>query len=258
MVTAEYKERIRELYDKIAPEYDISSKLYITRIMERCEEKVIYKILRNKSFPKSLDIGSGTGRYIPLLSKISKYIVALDFSLNMLQILKKKHRHCKNLDIICADAEHPPFREKTFDFIFSTLTFDHIPNFELMLEEIFRLLKNERMFIVSSFNEKLLERYRRNHGIPENTIDFETENVPKTYIYEKGHTPEELTPIFKKIGFKNIIVISCCLWPVLLSILPKGIRSKVLRVYGPLIDKVLRLFRSFRENALLYIYLVKA
>lgn len=258
MISVEYKKHIRELYDKIALEYDVSSKLYIVRIIEHCEEEVIYKILKNKCFPKSLDVGSGTGRYIPLLSKVSKYTVALDFSLNMLQILKKKHRHYRNLDVVCADAEYLPFREKTFDFILSTLMFDHVLNFKHMLKEIFRLLRNKGVFILSSFNEKLLEKYRRARGIPENTIDFETEYVSKTYVYEKGHAPKELIPIFKKIGFKNVIVIGCCLWPIFLRILPKGIRNKVLKVYSPLIDKVLRLFRLFRENALLYIYLVKA
>jgi len=251
------KEKVKELYDKIAPEYDLSSKLHITRIIEKCEEAVIYDLLRNRKLQRSLDLGAGTGRYIKLLVHMSKHTIALDFSLNMLKVLKRKHGQYPNLDLICADIENLPFRNHVFNFAISTLTLDHIPNITSALHEIFRALNSNSELIISSFNEKILKRYREEYHIPEDMVDFETENVPKTYVFEKGHTPNELTKLLRNVGFKEVRYIGCCLWPPITLIIPKNIRGMIVKHYKPLLDRFLRAFNVLKRNAFLYVYLAK-
>ena len=253
----ELKEGVMEFYNKVAPEYDSSSKLRITRVIEKCEEAIICSLLRGKRFQKSIDLGAGTGRYIKFLTCTSKHTIALDFSFNMLKTLREKFRHHPNLDMVCADIEHLPFRNHVFSFALSTLTLDHIPNITSALNEIFRVLNTGGELIISSFNEKILEKYRKEYNIPKDMIDFETENIPKTYIFEKGHTPSEFVKLFEKVGFREVKYVSCCLWPPITLIMSKYVRKILLKHYRPVFDRLFRIFNVFKRNALLYIYLVK-
>ena len=76
-----------------------------------------------------LDIGSGTGFCTTQLQ--NKYpdaeIVALDIALPMLQFAKEKCGEQRLPHYLCADANHLPFANESFDLIFSNLTLQWFP-----------------------------------------------------------------------------------------------------------------------------------
>lgn len=252
-VANEAKFEVRSLYEKIAEEYDSSEKLFITRLMEKCEANIVLKEIGKNHYKLLIDVGAGTGRYIKHLAKISDHVVPLDFSLNMLKVLKKKlYGISGRVDVVLADAEYMPFRSNVFDLALSTLTIDHIPNYINMLKETKRVLKRGGIFIFSSLNEAILDFYRRKHHIPKNRISFETEKIGKTHVYEKGHMINEMIKVLHNIKFKVKNVRGCCFW-AFLGVFPWY--PILLKIYPIFLDGKLWALKFLRKYAFIYIYI---
>ena len=85
-----------------------------------------------------LDLCSGT---CSCGSKFNCFVVALDYSLNMLKTAKKKHM---KLNFVLGDAFHLPFRDKSFDAIAMTFAIHGMfPNErKRCIQEIYRVLKD--------------------------------------------------------------------------------------------------------------------
>ena len=75
-----------------------------------------------------LDVGCGTGAYTIPLAKQSEIVVGLDTSLAMIKRGFSKAR-CLGMDNICfvaGDVSHIPFRDNTYDLVFSVNLFHHV------------------------------------------------------------------------------------------------------------------------------------
>jgi demethylmenaquinone methyltransferase/2-methoxy-6-polyprenyl-1,4-benzoquinol methylase/phosphoethanolamine N-methyltransferase len=93
-----------------------------------------------------LDIGAGSGTLVTKLKKQypNLTVSAVDPDENILQIAKRKAaKEQSDIDFQVAFAEKLPFEDKSFDVIYSTLTFHHMPLEikKLALKEIKRVLK---------------------------------------------------------------------------------------------------------------------
>jgi hypothetical protein len=79
-----------------------------------------------------LEIGSGKGA----VQGVGEDYVALDYSFTALQ------RYINpRFQRVCATAEHLPFPDASFRFIFSIAALEHVPNADLAFDEIHRILK---------------------------------------------------------------------------------------------------------------------
>jgi SAM-dependent methyltransferase len=80
-----------------------------------------------------LEIGSGKG----ILQGIGGDYVALDYSLTALKrYIGLRHQR------VCATSERLPFFDDTFRFVFTVTVLEHVPNPDLALAEIDRVLKS--------------------------------------------------------------------------------------------------------------------
>jgi len=84
-----------------------------------------------------LDLGSGTGRNLPLLPRGAR-AVALDPSLDA---LKRAHRRAPAVPLVVGCAEALPFRDGTFDTVLSGLVFCSVEDPRRGLEEVKRVLR---------------------------------------------------------------------------------------------------------------------
>jgi ubiquinone/menaquinone biosynthesis C-methylase UbiE len=225
----EGKDGIRKTYDGIADVYDCSVFLYWTRKMEEGEERIVKKWIECLLTPV-LDVGCGTGRYAVKIARRGSEVVASDVSINMLKKTvekARKHGCYKNIDVVLADGEHLPFRNKFFSGLVCALTFDHFENCELAAREFSRVMKKHGLIILSTFNRYTMADFKRRHNLPPDKIPFRTENMPPVLIYEVGHSSREVEKLFARYGFDVMDMKGCCYWHLLPSFLIKQYRREL-------------------------------
>lgn len=112
--------------------------------------KLMAKRLKLKTGSVVLDVGTGTGVFLPyLLSHIGEKgkIVALDFAEEMLKKAQAKGFQA-NIDYLQADITCIPLRDEIFDSVVCYSSFPHFQDKLKTLSEMKRVLKNSgRLFI---------------------------------------------------------------------------------------------------------------
>ena len=109
-----------------------------------------------------LDIGCGTGLFIKIISKKVLHIVGIDFSLTMLKIARLRCKPFNNVTLICCDADYLPFKEESFDSIFSFTLLQNLPDPYKVLGEITRIAKNLSIVVITNMkkNRSYLEVFK--------------------------------------------------------------------------------------------------
>ena len=147
-----WKHGDRFVEDYMAKDYDyVYNRTLFAKSMYKDFSKEITNTISNKSKinsnKKVLELGCGTGIISFLLSNYDKrYNIqryCLDFSINMLQIAKKRCPYC-----VQSDMEAIPFKESYFDIIYIHSALHHFPSFKKIMEEVRRILKPDGILII--------------------------------------------------------------------------------------------------------------
>lgn len=94
-----------------------------------------------------LEVGAGTGANLPLYGR-SAQTTLIDIKPERLLLARQKSGRV-DTPATCADAQHLPFASHQFDVVVGTLVFCSIPQPELALAEIKRVLRpNGRLFLL--------------------------------------------------------------------------------------------------------------
>ncbi|HDY89768.1 MAG TPA: class I SAM-dependent methyltransferase [bacterium] len=93
-----------------------------------------------------LDIGTGPG-YLPIeIARLNGQlnITGIDLSSRMINIAKENARSAKKeiAEFEVADAHELPFSNDSFDLVFSSMSFHHWRDRDMVFKEIIRVLKN--------------------------------------------------------------------------------------------------------------------
>jgi len=155
--------------DEEVESYDLLSKKYLG-LVEKFFVRRLLKLLADKKLPKEtviLDVGAGTAnipirfaRHFP-----SADFVALDLSLKMLWKARSNIEGAGLADcifIVCAEADRLPFKEETFDLVFSHSAIHHLTSPIQALSEIVRVTRRGCRFIIRDLRRPrwcLLELY---------------------------------------------------------------------------------------------------
>ena len=98
--------------------------------------------LKNKKFSKGLEIGAGNGFQSRLIKNICKKLFVTEY--NEKRLKKQKQ---KNVQYYICDAEDLPFKDNSFDFIFSSNVLEHIVNRDKALSELKRVSRLNSLMI---------------------------------------------------------------------------------------------------------------
>jgi ubiquinone/menaquinone biosynthesis C-methylase UbiE len=109
------------------------------------------KILKN-SFV--LEVGSGEGYGTRMLSENFLNITGLDVDKNAIEHAQKKYGS-ENCVFKLYDGHRIPFEENTFDAVVSFQVIEHIRDDKNYISEIYRVLKSDGVFIVTTPNKTL-------------------------------------------------------------------------------------------------------
>lgn len=131
---------IEEGYARYASSYDEREKYW-----DSFEKNHLTPYIEQSKGKKVLDAGAGTGRISLKLFDADAQVTALDISPEMLAILKSKNASIETAE---GDIEHMPFEDDTFDMIFSSLTLIHLKKIDQFMDECYRVLKDDGLFIL--------------------------------------------------------------------------------------------------------------
>jgi SAM-dependent methyltransferase len=98
-----------------------------------------------------LDIASGEGYGTNALSKVARRVIGVDISLEAVEHAKSKY----HLDFRVGSAEQLPVESDSLDAVISFETVEHVPNPKIFMQEVFRVLKPDGIFIVSTPNKEV-------------------------------------------------------------------------------------------------------
>ncbi len=93
-----------------------------------------------------LEIGCGLGRITEFISKDFQSVSAIDISEEMIAKAKKRLASTTNISFQATDGVRFPFPENSFDFVFSFIVFQHMPDVATVrknISEISRVLKSD-------------------------------------------------------------------------------------------------------------------
>ncbi len=140
-----------------------------------------------------LDNGCGTGRLSLLIPK-DCIVIGSDVSLDMLREAKKRLKY-----LVRAQAEKLPFKDKTFDVVYTDSVLHHLQNPENGAKEIFRVLKDDGIAVVSETHAAVINRKLR-----ENAYEDKKRFGPWHKNFEKEELIEIIKPYFNIQSMENV------------------------------------------------------
>lgn len=136
------KQRMKEMFDSIAPYYD-----FLNNVISLGQHKAIKKKIIIESgienFSSVADLCCGSGDISLLLAQMNPHIcvTAVDFSESMLAIARSKCVKYKNVNLIQANVMELPFQDDSFDAAVISFGLRNLPDIDLALKEIRRIVK---------------------------------------------------------------------------------------------------------------------
>jgi malonyl-CoA O-methyltransferase len=115
------------------------------------EQSIVGRMIEYTSASRALDVGTGSGRYLPLLARQAPCVVGVDLSLAMLGRSDGRYR-------ICGDACALPFRSASFGLVNASLMVGDITDLEKWAREVARVTYRGGHLIYSDFHPSWAER----------------------------------------------------------------------------------------------------
>lgn len=117
------------------------------------EQSAVAPILTALAPRRALDVGTGTGRNLPLLASAgARLIIGADMSLPMLE-----HRRCRT-PRVGADACRLPFADRSFDLVCASLMVGDLEDLGAWIAEAKRVLAPRGHLVYSDFHPSWTER----------------------------------------------------------------------------------------------------
>jgi len=208
----DHARRVREMFARISPRYDLLNHLLSANIDARWRRAVTEKLLPLlPDGARVLDIACGTGDLsIELSDNAAVQVAGLDFCRPMLEIAVRK---APQIGFIEADALRLPFADGSFDGLTIAFGLRNLSNVEEGLREMRRILKSGGWAAILEFSTPVVPGFRA-------LFDFYMEQVlPRigglisgsrsAYEYlprsvARFANQEQLAAMMREIGFESV------------------------------------------------------
>jgi malonyl-CoA O-methyltransferase len=147
-----------QAFDRASASYDAAAAL-----QERVRNELLERLAELKLEPAAiLDLGAGTGHASRGLKRRypKSLVVAADIAPGMLTRAKAQSRWLRRFERVRADAYSLPFREHSFDLVFSSLMLQWCDDLDAVFAEIARVLKPGGVLLFSTFGPGTLAELR--------------------------------------------------------------------------------------------------
>lgn len=166
--------------------YDWNYKFPIKYIQQYRFKKIV-RLLGKKKYSVLLEAGTGSGIFLPELSKHCEYLYACDVHSDFDNIAKLCDIYkIKNYDLSTQSIEKTHFPDKLFDAIVSVSVLEFVPNIQKAIDEIKRILKKDGVFItICPMESSILDFF----------LSFYTRKPPKQ---ESGDSRQKVSMILEQ------------------------------------------------------------
>ena len=135
--------------------YDTTAQIYEMRYFEEQTAK-IKEALEATAINKNslvLDAGCGTGILFAYIAKKAKTIIGLDVSRKILFEAKRRADNFQNVNLILADADNMPLKERLFKNVFAFTLLQNMPSPAKTLSEIKRVANKNAIIVVTGMKK---------------------------------------------------------------------------------------------------------
>lgn len=193
----------KEGYARYAHEYDEKEKYW-----DSFEKESLRPFVDAAKGLDVLDAGAGTGRVSVKLHKAGANVTALDISPDMLRLLEQKESAIKT---VLGDIEEMPFKDETFDMVFSSMAMVHLKKITQFLDECYRVLKDNGRFVLVNIH------YRK----PLMLNDGQGKYTIACYNHFPRHVREEAEALAFGVEHEEIITEGDDVWVAQVLVLKK-------------------------------------
>ena len=155
----DHARRVRDMFARISPRYDLLNHLLSGNIDKRWRRNVVEK-LRPLLPPNAevLDVACGTGDLsIALFEKIGARVTGVDFCRPMLELAARKQ---PRIAFVEGDALRLPFDEAVFDAVTIAFGLRNLSSVEQGLNELRRVLKPNGWAAILEFSKPVVPGFR--------------------------------------------------------------------------------------------------
>ena len=226
------KEKIQDMFDSIAPEYDYLNHLLSMDIDKRWRKKAVLEIVDTDKPQRILDVACGTGDFTIAIARKAMLkraydsdfhteITGIDISEGMMRVGRKKlakaglgkEEEIVSVELIQGDCECLPFPDNTFDRIsagFGVRNFEHL---DKGLEEMHRTLKPEGKVVILELsvptNKIIRNLYKLYFTRLLPLVGGHVSGKRSAYTYLPASVlnfpgPREFQEMMRKAGFKSV------------------------------------------------------
>ena len=156
-LTKDWFRKVDDLFFSISKEF-----AHPNSNTEPFSELINFEDLKGK---KVLEIGCGMGSHSGILAKYAKDLTSIDITKTAVNTTNKRFElfELNNARAINADAENMPFKDNSFDFIWSWGVIHHSSDTNKIAKEIHRVLRNGGKSTVMIYNKNSTRYYI--HGL---------------------------------------------------------------------------------------------
>ena len=203
-------ERVRSLFDKLSPYFDIWVEMLQGRVYGYVTWEHLKRYLPKDKDALILDAGGGTGRWALPLAKMGYRVILCDISKGMLEQAENKIKQEGLSDVVKIkeeDLTDLSFPEDMFDFVLCEDGPISISDSEKALTELRRVLKKEGKIWASVIGryalalDRLKENPEKAHKLINRDISLASYKGLKN---NRIFTPQEIRDLFEKTDIKII------------------------------------------------------
>jgi ubiquinone/menaquinone biosynthesis C-methylase UbiE len=153
-----------------------------------------------------LELGCGTGRFLPFIADLGYQLTGMDISPEMLRVAEKRvQKESKNtIPLILNNADTMPFEDDHFDAIYSILVLNLIPDYRKVFYEMARVVKPGGVIVFSVPN---LSSVFFPAGIYVNLRGKTTSANTSGHRYSHWFSRSEITSVLQNTGFTIDLVL---------------------------------------------------
>ncbi len=171
------------MFDDVAPRYDLSNDV-LSLGQTRRWRRVVVDAVGARPGQRVLDVAAGTGTSSEPYADAGIDVVALDFSLGMLKVGKRRR---PDIDFVAGDAMALPFADNTFDATTISFGLRNVSEPKVALAEMLRVTKPGGTLVVAEFSRPSFAPWRTVYteylmrALP--TIARVSSSNPEAYVY---------------------------------------------------------------------------